>query len=424
MKPTSSTRSGDVISVATILSAGIAIGWPILTGGYLTYLDNPTHLAELNAMVGEARNGWSEIAFSGFPIHSLHSPLWYGLLSLLSRTGLPAGPLYAFFVWLGFVAPALALYRVARRTLNPLLSCLVAFLLLVQRPAIVGVGSAWGGMWTYYLAAAAFLLLVDALTQKDTSRRGLALIAALTGFILLTHLYAVVPLAVLAVVHVLVSAGRRDRVLRHAAAGAIGLLAASAYWLPVLLAREALTIHPQNLDGGMILLRLVIPTHVLQLVNGRMPEPGLRLVVESLPMVLLVLAGVWGIFRFPRRRNDTPVYGALVGALLLAVLLFVTGEFDARFLGPGSWRMLYFVRLGLALSVIPLVGGFEGGFVVGRIRFSRTAGLVAAAAALASGWWFGAPLRAQTESHGGAEMAEVRSLWEWLETNRSPISFV
>ena len=420
MKLTNTMRHGDAVAVATILSAGIVIGWPILTGGYLTYLDNPAHLAELNALGEEARSGWSEIAFCGFPIHTLHSPMWYGLLSLLSRSGLPAGPLYVFFVWLGFVAPALAVYKVARRTLEPLSSGGVAYLLLVQRPVIVGVGSAWGGMWTFYLAAAAFVLLADVLSRRDTSPRGAALIAALTGFILLTHLYALVPLAALATAHVLVSTGKRRFVIRHAVAGAVGLLAASAYWMPVLLARGALNIHPQNLDARMILLRLVAPTHVLQLVNGRIPEPGLRLVVESLPMVLLVLAGGWGLFCLSRRRNDTPVYGAVVGAVLLAVLLFVTGEFDARFLGPGSWRMLYFVRIGLALSVIPLVGCKTGRFIAEKTRFTRTAGLAAATAAVALGWWFGSPLRAQTEPPDGAEMSEVRLLWDWLETNRSP----
>jgi hypothetical protein len=413
-------RQGDALAAATIVAAGCVIGWPVLSGGYLTYLDNPAHLAEIHALATEARNGWSEMAYCGFPIGNLHSPLWYGILSAVVRAGIPAGPVYALFALAGFVAPALAVYRVSRRCLGPLAAGLPAFLLLVQRPAVVGVGSAWGGMWTFFVAAAVFVLLIDELTRRDPPPGGGVRVAVLTGVILLTHLYAVVPLAVLALAHATVSAGRRGPLLRQAAGGMAGVLAASAYWLPLALARGAVVIHPQNLDSAGILARLLLPTHVLKLINGRWPAFGPGTVLESLPMVLLVLAGAAGIFRLSRRKNDSPLYGAIVAAVLLAVLLFVTGEFDSRFLGPGSWRMLYFVRVGLALASVPLVSWLSHKTGRSARRYPRRASVAAAAFAVAAGLLVGKPLRAVTVSPADAEMTEVRELWDWMRKNHTP----
>jgi hypothetical protein len=419
METRNPNRQGDALAVATIVAAGCVIGWPVLSGGYLTYLDNPAHLAEIHALAAETQNGWSEIAYCGFPIGNLHSPLWYGILSALAGAGIPAGPVYALFALAGFVAPALAVYRVSRRSLGPLAAGLPAYLLLVQRPAVVGVGSAWGGMWTFFVAAALFVLLVGELTRRDPPRGSAIRVAVLTGMMLLTHLYAVVPLAALALVHLTVAAGRGRRVWRHAIGGAAGVLAASAYWLPLALARGAVVIHPQNLDSVKILARLLLPTHVLNLINGRWPAFAPETVLGSLPMIALVLAGAGGIYRLSRRANDAPLYGTVVAAVLLAVLLFVTGEFDSRFLGPGSWRMLYFVRVGLALASVPLVAwlAHEAG-KSGRFA-PRTAGIAAAVMAVTAGLLIGTPLRAVTVSPAGAEMTEVRQLWDWLRANHT-----
>ncbi len=47
--PTNRTRGGcaDALAVTTLLASGAVIGWPVLGGGYLTYLDNPAHIAEV-----------------------------------------------------------------------------------------------------------------------------------------------------------------------------------------------------------------------------------------------------------------------------------------------------------------------------------------------------------------------------------------
>jgi hypothetical protein len=420
-RPTKPARGGraDALAVATLLVSGAVVGWPVLGGGYLTYLDNPAHIAEVYAAAFEAFNGWSEIAFCGFPIAALHSPLWYGALSLMAKIGLPVGPLYACCVWLGFVAPAVALYAVARRALAPIPSAALAYLLLVQRPAIVGVGSAFGGMWTFFLSAAGLILLVDRLARECVSIRDMAWIAALVGFIVVTHLYAVVPLMLLALYHswwVLGSRrGNRDSLVRQAVAGGLGILAAAVYWAPLMLARDATVIVPQNLTAAMISARLAIPTEVLNLINGQFPPFTPLVLLTAAPMIALLGVGTAGVVFMMHRRDNAPVYGLLMAATLLLLLFFLTAEFDTKMLGPGSWRMLYFVRVGLALAAIPALARLVGaGGGAGRRRW-----IIAAAVAVAAAWWFGAPLRAVTPPPSGPEMAEVGRLWEWLEANRS-----
>jgi hypothetical protein len=409
----------DAVALGTLAASAVAVGWPVLSGGYATYLDNPAHVAEIYAAAFEARNGWSEIAFCGFPLFTLHSPLWYGALGLLARAGMPVGAVYSFFLWLGFVAPAAALYAVARRSLAPVAAAVLAFLLLVQRPAVVGVGSAFGGMWTFYLASAAVIMLVDRLTRTESAPRDGVWVAALVGFAVLTHLYTVIPLALIAVLHVwMVLAGRgggKRRLARDAVAGGVGVMAASVYWVHLVLARSAVDIVPQNLSGWMVVARLAIPTNVLELVNGVYPAVTPRLVLEAVPMCLLLVAGAAGVATLGRRRDDAPLYGALLAVTLLSVLLVVTSEFDVKLMGPGSWRMLYFVRVGLVLAAIPFVARVgRGGHRAPPWAFAAPAVLAVAVA-----WWVGAPLRAVTPAPGCAEMAEVDALWSWLKDNRT-----
>jgi hypothetical protein len=428
MESSKGSRAADALAVVTLLTTGAVIAWPIMSGGYLTYLDNPAHLAEVYAAASEARNGWSEIAFCGFPISTLHSPLWYGFLSLLARIGVGVSLPYVLCLWLGFTSPALALYGVARRVLTPLPATALAYLLLVQRPAIVGVGSAMGGMWTFFVATAGLILLIDRLMRPCVTRRDAGAVAALVGFILVTHLYTVVPLGLLALVHLLTviggkrgdpSRGRgRGDLIKQAAAAALGVLAAALYWVPMVLAGKSMVIHPQNLDAAMVVARLAMPTHVFDLVNRKIPAFTLMAAVESLPMVALIAAGFVGIFDLRRRANDVPLYGALMAIILLTLLLFVTGEFDVALFGPGSWRMLYFVRVGLALAAIPFAVRIAV-TVRWRQKVSKWVALTTAGAAIASGLWFGRPLRAVAVPANGAEMAEVEALWDWLAKNRS-----
>jgi hypothetical protein len=412
--------AADLAVGASLVASATVIAWPILAGGYLTYLDNPVHMAEVYDAAFEARGGWSEIAFCGFPIHALHSPLWYGLLAHLVRAGLPAGALYAACVWFGYLAPALAMYAVARRRIPPWPAAVPAYLLLVQYPAIVGVGSALGGMWTFFLAVAALILLADRLSRPAQGRRQTAWIAALVAFILSTHLYAVVPLAMLAVLHAWIGFERRRfgwrEVLVQAAAGALGMMAAAWYWMPLVLARESLVIRPQNLGAVAVLAQLFLPASVLDLVNGEIPDISPSLLLQAVPMVALFALAAAGTLQLGRRRDDAPLYGALLAALILVLLVFVTSAFAVKALGPGSWRMLDFARVGLAFACLPFLERSARG---GGGRADRLRSGVFAVAAVGLSFWFAAPLRAVVPSLQGPEMAEVRGLWEWLSRNRS-----
>lgn len=402
-----------------LAGTALAIAWPVLTGGAETYMDNPVHLSEIWAAAHEAHHGWSDTAFCGFPVGTLHSPLWYGGLALLARAGWPADPLYAFCLLAGLLAPPLALYRVARRRTSATTAAALAYLLLVQRPAVVGIGSATGGMWTYYIAAAGVILLADRLARPCRSAGDLARIAGLVGLVLLTHLFALVPLGLLALVFVGLSFARKrlatPAFARPAAAGAIGLLASAAYWLPLFLAGEQAVRAPQHLAGAMVAARLLFPTHLFPLLEGAFPPLGPRAFAEAIPMLALAGLGAGGAARLGRRRDDLPLYGAALAALLLFLLMAIAPRFDVQFLGPVSWRLVYFVRVGLALAALALFDGRKRG---AARPLPAPAGALLAAAALGAAFWWGAPLRAAVPGPRGAAMADVRSLWNWVAGNR------
>ncbi len=416
--PDTRQRPGDLLAVAVITLTAIIIAWPVISGGYLTYLDNPVHFAELNAAAFEARNGWSDIAFCGFPIGTLHSPLWYGAMAKLVRTGVPAGCLYSAALLLGFLAPPIALYYIARRRVGPIPATLLAYVLLVQRTAIVGIGSALGGMWTYYLAAAGVILLIDRLSRPCRSGKDIASIAVLTGLIFVTHLFPIVPIGLLVLFHIAAGVSKRPlqpgTLLKQGGGVLIGMSLSAVYWLPLFLAGEQTARSPQHLSGLMIVARLLFPTHLFYLLNDTFPALRPAMLVEAVPMIGLVLAGIAGTAFLRRRTDDAPLHAALLAASILVLLTLAAPILDLRILGPVSWRLLYFVRIALAIAALPFVAA-----IASRVNLSPRRPMVAVLSILAllSGFWWSRPIASVVSDPAGAEMKEVRELWNWLADN-------
>jgi hypothetical protein len=414
-----SLASADAVVIATLLAAAVVIAWPILGGGYLTYIDNPVHLAEIYGLAHEAQSGWSELAFCGFPIGTLHSPLWYGTLGAAARGGAPAVPLYTLLLLMGFVAPPLALYAVARRHLGAVAAGVLAYVLLVQRPAAVGVGAALAGMWTFYVAVGAFVLLADRLA-RGPRRYDLVCIAGLVGFILLTHLFLLIPLALLALIHVWRSLASHSRTARElgmeATAGLVGVAAAAVYWMPMALSMSSLYMEPLHLRPDLAVARLLLATDVVELYQKKMPALSLQRAIESVPMLLLVAAGVAGGLRIKRRNDDLPFYGFALAVCLLFFIVILSPLIDAISLGPLSWRLLYVVRVVLALAAIPAIMALQPSL---DTLASRLSPVTLAVAAVFLGVVWGATLRAVTPAANGQDVRDLRALWKWMATNRS-----
>ncbi len=421
--PTSTNSRGsaneDRIAVAALLLAALVLAWPILSGGYFTYADNSSHLAEIHSLAEEQFQGWSDIAFCGFPVGTLHSPFWYGTLGMLARFGLPAGFLYALMLFVGFIAPPLALYYVARRSLSPVLAGLLAYVLLIQHPSLVGLGSPLGGMWTYYLAAALWLVLIRRLIEPVRSRRDFVWIGLLVGLIASTHLFVVVPLAITGVIHLAYSLFKRTGLKQlgfQAVAAVAGLLAAASYWLPMALSSESVTFTPQNLAPAMVFARWLFPTEIIDLVKGEAPSLTARTMIDAIPMWLLAAAGFAGAALRRRRKIEFTLYGLLTALVVLVLVAFVAPTSNARIFGPVSWRLIYFVRLGLALGAIPLLAALADNGLVPRRVWARW---VSAAVCVGLCVWWGAPLRAASPKKNSREMTDVRALWTWLDKNKS-----
>src|SRR6516162_6998746 len=84
----------DLLSLGTIVAMTLIISFPALQGQFLDYMDNAVHLAELRDLGRPDSNGWSELGFCGFPLHTLQSPLLYGLLARFSHNGAWLNALY------------------------------------------------------------------------------------------------------------------------------------------------------------------------------------------------------------------------------------------------------------------------------------------------------------------------------------------
>src|ERR1700753_557296 len=106
---------GDALGLLSLALTATVIAWPILGFGYLTYIDNSVHLAEIYELARPGQNGWSELGFAGLPVDTLDSPLFHPLLAPPARAGMPLEPMYVAMLWTGYIAPSLGLYFVARR---------------------------------------------------------------------------------------------------------------------------------------------------------------------------------------------------------------------------------------------------------------------------------------------------------------------
>jgi hypothetical protein len=408
----------DFAALSILFVSAVAVGWPIWTGGYLTYMDNPVHIAEIHALASGEQ--WSDIGFCGFPLDYLHSPIWYDGLSVLVLWGVPAGPLFAAFLLLASLCPSVAVYVVGRRYLPPLAALVPAWLLLVQRTAIVGYGSVFGGMATFYIACGLLILFINLLANVDRSWRQVRYITFCLALLALTHLYALVAAVLVAALHsarLLLArpTGWQVTLKRDSVAYALATLCSSLYWYPmvrglvtaVLAGNPTGSLGAENKDPGWLLMRLLVPSDA---VYGIQTDLYL---IDALPLIGLVTLGVIGMSRLSRWPNTTSLYGALL-ALGLGVLLFVLLPTQWRpWLGPNSWRFLFVLRIGLALAALPVL------LSVGRHVFARRNQAIAVfgGVALIASIGFGAPLRSQVGQPEGPAWDDIQELWTWLKSH-------
>ena len=400
-----------------LVALSAAAGWPVLAGGGLWYLDNPAHLAELSEWARPGWNGWSDLAFCGFPLGQWHSPVAYGALGALVRLGIPPGLAYVAALWAAFSFPPLVLFFGVRKRAGEGRAVLLASLLMLQPPALAGIASAWGGMWTFYLAAGGLLWLMQ---RWSTGRDGVAGNAALVGAIGLTHLFALAVVPLLAGVKLLFSCRRKTT---GAVLGAcfLGALASAAYWLPPALAQAGGGWVPQNLSPIRILWALAVPAD-LQSLTGAAPTDGREWMQSGvLPMWALLALGIAGGLRSSGSGPSRPArFGLVFGAAALAVLLSLPAlpmGLD-RIWGPASWRLLYVVRLGLAWSAAGIFATRRDGEPPPLPLGGREA--LAGLLLLALGWALAAPLRQAVRDPGGQTRREVQALWDAIRSTTVP----
>jgi hypothetical protein len=403
------------------------LSWPICTDGWLTYLDNPSHLAEIASLAGEGACGWSPIAFAGLSLDALHSPLLWRGMALATRAGLPLRLLYPLVLYAGLLAPAAAVFVVAKRRMPLLPAFALAWLLLIQRPALVGTASATGGMWAFTLACGILVLFADALVAPASGRRQAAILAGLLGLIGLLHLFVLVAACMLWLLAAALQvwAERRralPRLSAYALAAALALLLSAPYWFPVL--SEDFTPKRQLFPPLALLLHFVWPVDAIDTgIRSRVftGSATLPLELDALPMVTLLAAGLLGgIAAWRRRGGDSLARIAWVFGLAVTFLVVLSKPLDLRLLGPLPWRFIYLARIGMALAAIGLsVKGPAASPAVasGRGRL-RTASLLLTMAL--SGLFWGWPLVRHVPKADGREMAEVRALWQWLRAHPTP----
>ena len=405
---------GALAGTGFLLALALVAGWPVLAGG-LWYLDNPAHLAELLERTRPSWRGWSELAFCGFPLGQWHSPLAYGALAGWVRLGISPEFAYGFALWAAFSFPALVLFAAARKRIGDARAALVAAILLLQPSAAVGIESAWGGMWTFYLAAGGLLWLMQ---RWSSERSGVAGDAALIGAIGLIHLFALALVPLLAGLRIAFFR-RRKTVAAVLGACAFGALASAAYWLPPLLAGTGRGWEPQNLPPLRLLWALAAPADLQNLTGAAAIDWKEILAPGTLSIWALLVLGIAGGLRSAAAGTTRSARLGLAFALAVLFVLLLLPMLPsglARIWGPVSWRMLYGVRLGLAWSAVAALRA--GGEPAAPVHAGKAAAI--ACLLLAWGGWIAAPLREAVQDPGGMAKREIRALWTAIRASTDP----
>jgi hypothetical protein len=399
-----------------LFATAVVVAWPILTGAYLTYIDNPVHIAEISELAQPDFNGWSELGFAGLPLDTLHSPLFYPLLALLMRVGVPLAVTYRACLLMGLLAPSAALYVVARRRVGVLAGLFISYLVLVQPSTLWGIGSPLAGMWTSGIATGLVVLLLDLLARPVLSPRQHLTASLLLAVAVLTHLFVLPLIAIIAVITTLMhrrAGALTRRELRFRVAGwVIAALASAKYWFTMMWVSEVSAAQHSAFRPEDILTRLFLPCEPLYLLDARIAE-GIRYdlyLTDTLPSILVIVLGVVAFIR--RRHAEDRLYAAAfyVGATILGCLL-VNRYTPLAFLGPVSWRLIDSARLAFAIAAI---GAFDTPWME---RFGARALAGATIAFPLLGLWWSLPLRRDNPPSVAEEVRQVEDLWSWLAAN-------
>lgn len=419
----SSRVCADAFFVGIFLLLATIIALPGLGERLITHSDNPAHIAEIRDLARVDSNGWSDLAYAGFPLHILQPPAIFGALSNLTRLGFPLERLYEFSCILGLAAPAAAVFLLARVRLSAFWAFALASTVLFYRGSLY----ALDGMFSFGLASAALVLTLGLLVRPTRNLQHTALLAALVAFIGLAHMYVTIALVYLAFVHAMFSIRQpdeRSRLRYDVPAFLLGMIAAAAYWLPNVLSGT----RPPNPFSGMPISGLVL--EALKKVVSRLvtvsapvdPTMGRWGQVTSDPIfymdiflqVFVLLAVVAGISKMVRSRDAAPRYGAALG-LMIVGLMFAQAVIPVPFLGPQAERLLYVAKLGFAIAAIP---GFQ--LLAQKLSGSVVYRIMVGALLLAHVWMFNRLEEHQITKLRSSDIVDLERTWAWLSERKHP----
>jgi hypothetical protein len=317
-----------------------------------------------------------------------------------------------------FCAPPLSLYAVARTRLGPTWAFALAYLLMVQSPNLRGVGSPLAGMWTHGVGAALLLALIPLASRPRLSAAETPLLAALLAVIGLTHFFAL--LAAIAVVGV-TSVGllrgdpeMRDELGRRSIAAGVAAIASAAYWLPFLQTATPEQAPLDQLSPKALLIKLFLPSNTLYLLDARYSEAiqwQLHL-TDAIPLAGLIVLGVAASFLRDHGPSSGVARTGRLLALLFVIALLVHAAHPVRMLGPVPWRHLDWVRIGMALSAIPLLERLPAP--------SRLLRRLSEVLALGLAFWWARPLAADHPAATASEWAALSRTWQWIRRHAEP----
>lgn len=335
----------------------------------LYYLDNPSHLVEVDALAREILpvdrwfTGWSEGTNFGHAVNQVNAPLVWALCGLLVMGGLPIAGVYQAGILLSNLIFTFGLWKAASRWLGPERALPGVILAASWANDLFGFAGAVGGMWPHRLANG---LLLWGLGSR---RRDAPSIAIWLGVLLLCHTYSGMAAALLVVIAAADAAwrGQRERLLSLVGGAFLGALWTMPFWLPLL--DEGL--RPVRGRGSFpvwlpqdYLALMLLPFHSVTRGDPRdywyVAAPGSFLGSLVLGVGLWRLRREWTGLKKELEEGRLVLWGAAVLVVLTTLVVQLT---QTELFGPNPWRHLSLPRnllhLGAGVGIAALIARFS-----------------------------------------------------------------
>lgn len=427
----------NIVPYFFIAAAAFYMFQGIFAPGLMSGYDNSVHYSEAHYLVNtllpkyHSISGWTMRAMAGCPILLHHPQTGFLLIAILNKAFfLPLELSYKIIVLFTYVFFGASFFKISSYRFGKVPALFMALCLMLQKD--IYNDKILQGIWNNFLGMSLFFIffhLLDKYVSNLTARRA-AILGIILGLTVPTHLFAAAFSSLIFVIYLIpyISARPAGRTLSHELLMYMAIplvaLAVSLYYLqPFILARNYLSTQiPKDIYSGL--------AWSLKAFFGPLDKIGSACqLMTNLPVLARIAFSAFGLYAFladERRENLRRFLNCVIVFTIMSLIIFsdiLSGIFSAWQKIPliGSLqtnRFLVYAQLGPYLFAAYGIARMLERIVWKRAVKTALLAILLPVILLHHADFAGSSSRTLEQS---PYMADVRSVWDWVNKNISPV---